>query len=327
MKKTLFVLFVLLTFLSLFSCKKNSSPSGPVATPTINPSALVSVPGNTFYQTDGTYGFNNTISSFFIGKYQVTYELWYTVYQWAIVNGYTFQDAGAEGSTGTIGAAPDAGEYQPVTTVNWRDAIVWCNAYSLKSGLVPVYYSDSGFNTVIKSSINGSYGATTCTAAGCFDNPYVNWNANGYRLPTEGEYQYAASYIDGTNWTPYDYASGATANHTNEAASDLVAWDSVNSGNYTHAVGGLAPNALGIYDMSGNVWEWCWDWNGTYPTTAETNYRGPASSSIEPFRAVRGGCYNYTATSLPVGYRSVDAPYENGGSEGGIVGFRVARNN
>jgi formylglycine-generating enzyme required for sulfatase activity len=322
MRKTLFVLFVLLTFLSLFSCKKSSSPSGPVATATIDSSALVSVPGNTFYQTDGTYGFNNAISSFYIGKYKVTYKLWYSVYQWAITNGYTFQNAGAEGNGGTVGAAPDSGEYQPVTTVNWRDAIVWCNAYSLKSGLVPVYYSDSGFGTVIKDSTNGSYSATTCTTAGCFDNPYVNWNANGYRLPTEGEYQFAASYIDGTNWTPYDYASGATDAYTDVTATVIVAWYVGDCGS-TQAVGVKAPNALGIYDMSGNVYEWCWDWQGTYPTTPEINYRGSSIGSIEPFRTVRGGCYNYSAKNLIVGLRGVDFPY----SEGSNLGFRIAKNN
>jgi len=290
-----------------------------IAPTPIDYSVLVSVPGGTFTQTDGTNSFSHTISAFKMGKYQVTYDLWYTVYTWAIANGYTFANAGAEGNNGTLGTAPTTAKYQPVTTINWRDAIVWCNAYSQKSGLTPVYCSDASFNTPIKDSTNGSYGSTTCTAAGCFDNPYVNWNTNGFRLPTEGEYQYAASYKDGTNWTPYSYASGATADYTNEAATDLVGWDYINSGSTTHAVGGKIANALGIYDMSGNVWELCWDWYGTYPTTISTDYRGPASGSN---RVMRGGYCINTAPALQVGYRyNVYNPY----GAYYIGGFRFAR--
>jgi formylglycine-generating enzyme required for sulfatase activity len=322
MKKTVlfFVLVLVVAFSVITGCKKSSSPSGPVATATIDSSALVSVPGGTYTQTDGTNMFSHTISAFKMGKYQVTYDLWYTVYTWAVANGYTFANAGAEGSNGTVGAAPTTAKYQPVTTISWRDAIVWCNAYSQKTGLTPVYYSDAFFTIPIKTSIDTTYSSSIDPTVGGLDDPYVNWSANGYRLPTEGEYQYAASYINGSSWTPYNYASGATAAYTNEAATDLVGWDSVNSGNITHAVGGLAANALGIYDMSGNVWEWCWDWYGTYPTTASTNYTGPASGS---YRVIRGGSFNYPAYYLQVGSRSVGYPY----SAFGISGFRFARTN
>ncbi len=247
MKKVLIPVLILIVILISITCSKKSSPTSPAATaiPTINYLALVSVPGGTFTQTDGTNMFSNTISTFSIGKYQVTYELWYTVYQWAIANGYTFQNSGTEGSVGTAGAAPTTLN-QPVTTINWRDAIVWCNAYSMKTGLTPLYYQDSGFTTLIKDSTNGAYGSSINTTAGSFDNPYVDWNANGYRLPTEGEYQYTASYIDGTNWTPYNYASGATDAYTDTTATALVAWYSGNCSN-TQAIGTLAANKLDIY--------------------------------------------------------------------------------
>ena len=318
MKKVLVLLFVFISVLIAVGCKKNT-PSSPAATNTSTPnatqtavvvatqtavvvatqtavSALVSVPGGTYTQTDGTNSFSHTISTFKMGKYQVTYNLWNTVYQWAVANGYTFADAGA-GSGNT-----------PVTTVSWRDSIVWCNAYSQETGLTPCYTYSSA---VIKDSTN----ATAC------DNAVCVWTNNGYRLPSEGEYQYAASYINGSSWTPYNYASGATADYTNAAATGLVAWYSANSGSVTHAVGGKTANALGIYDMSGNVWEWCWDWYGTYPGTS-TDYRGPASGSG---RVVRGGSYynGGGAGYLQVGGRFSSFPYYASSS----LGFRFARTN
>jgi formylglycine-generating enzyme required for sulfatase activity len=296
----------------------------PTSTATNSPvpvayTGLAPVPGGTFTQTDGINSFSHSISAFQIGEYQVTYDLWYTVRIWAIGNGYTFQNSGTEGYNGTIGAAPTTAKYQPVTAINWRDIIVWCNAYSQKTGLASVYYSDSGFTTPIKSSISGSYGSVINTTAGSFDNPYVNWSANGYRLPTEGEYQCAASYKDGSNWTPNNYASGATDTVSDIPATEVVAWCHSNCDN-TQAVGGKTPNTLGIYDMSGNVWEWCWDWYGTYPATGSANYTGPASGSS---RVIRGGSYSDAANYMQVGYRYYDSPYDTGSNSG----FRIARTN
>ena len=205
---------------------------------------------------------------------------------WAIANGYSFANAGSEGHNGTRGAAPTARKYEPVTDINWWDAIVWCNAYSQMEGKTPVYCSDAGFTTPIKSSQGGSYGSSVNTTAGSFDNPYVNWNATGYRLPTEGEWQYAASYKDGSSWTPYNYASGATADTTDATATGLVAWYQANSGSSTKDVGTRTANALGIHDMSGNAVEWCWDWSGGRPSTAQINYHGRDTG---PFRVIRGG--------------------------------------
>jgi formylglycine-generating enzyme required for sulfatase activity len=331
MKKVLVLLFVFISVLIAVGCKKNT-PSSPAATNTSTPNAtqtavvvatqtaavvatqtavvvatqtavavaiqtaaiaVISVPGGTYTQTDGTNSFSHTISTFKMGKYQVTYNLWYAVHQWAVANGYTFADAGA-GSGNT-----------PVTTVSWRDSIVWCNAYSQETGLTPCYTYSSA---VIKDSTN----ATAC------DNAVCVWANNGYRLPSEGEYQYAASYINGSSWTPYNYASGATADSSDATATGLVAWYSANSGSVTQAVGGKTANALGIYDMSGNVWEWCWDWYGTYPGTS-TDYRGSGSGF---FRVIRGGSFFY-ADGLRVGARSGSGP----SSAYGDLGFRFARTN
>ena len=281
--------------------------------------AMVSVPGGTFSQvpTSGNT-FEHTITGFKMGKYEVTYELWHTVYVWAIANGYQFANAGQEGNDGTIGASPTSAKYEPVTQINWRDAIVWCNAYSQMDGKTPVYCSDSGFATPIKDSRDGSYASSVNTTAGSFDNPYVNWNATGYRLPTEGEWQYAASYKDGSSWTKYTWASGATAAFPDTTATGLVAWYSDNSGSETKTVGTKRANALGIHDMSGNVWEWCWDWSSTLPTTAQNNYRGPASGSA---RTLRGGGYYGGADYLMVGIRGDGKfPYR----EFYAFGFRLA---
>lgn len=293
------------------------TPAGP-----FDQTALVSVPGGTFTQTDTSLSsFQHTISAFKMGKYEVTYDLWYTVKTWALSNGYTFANAGLEGYDGVrvSGAAPTAAKYNPVTTVNWRDIIVWCNAYSQMSSLAPVYCTNAGYTTPIKTSTNSG---TINTAAGSEDNPYVSWSANGYRLPTEGEWQYAASYKDGSSWTPYSYASGATADYNDAAATGLVAWYTINSGIVTHDAGGKNANALGIYDMSGNVWEWCWDWYGTYPGTS-TDYKGPASGSY--YRVLRGASFYGGAGNLQVGYRYnyFGLPYYASPN----VGFRLVRTN
>lgn len=103
---------------------------------------LVLVPGGTYNQKtpNANIGcpdnFNHTISSFKIAKYEVTYELWYNVIQWGIANGYTFLNLGSEGNFGITGNLPTSSKHEPVTTINWRDIIVWCNAYSEMNNLI-----------------------------------------------------------------------------------------------------------------------------------------------------------------------------------------------
>jgi formylglycine-generating enzyme required for sulfatase activity len=282
---------------------------------------LVYVPGGTFTQED-TLGnsFTHTISAFEIGKYEVTYELWYTVRTWAESNGYIFANQGREGNDGTDGATPTSGNFEPVTFINWRDAMVWCNAYSEMDGRTPVYYSDSTYTTVLKMSSDSNL---IDSSPGSYDNPYVDDTANGYRLPTEGQWQYAASYIDGTSWLPYNHASGDNSSYCypNDGGTSTVfgdyAWYSGNSGSSTNDVGTKLANYLGIYDMSGNVWEWCWDWHGSYPSGHETDYKGAVSGSGRVFR---GGSWSDGANCLRVGYRSSGSPY--GGYS--FIGFRVS---
>ncbi len=307
MKKFLITILAVTGVLFLAGCI-NPSDGGPGSS--FDASAMVSVPGGTYTQQDTNgHSFLHTISAFSIGKYEVTYGLWYEVYQWAVSNGYNFDNAGGEGDDGTVGAAPTDAQSEPVTTISWRDAIVWCNAYSQMNGLAPVYYESGG--TVLKDSSDSN-------AAAC-DGASVDSSANGYRLPTEGEWQYAASFKDGTSFTPWNWASGAAANITDADACDAVAWYSANAGSDTHPVGEKAANALGLHDMSGNVWEWCWDRSGNYPTTDQTDYAGPASGSV---RVRRGGGWINDAAFLQVGYRYGDSP--NG--EYDFLGFRLCRN-
>ncbi|PKN23651.1 MAG: hypothetical protein CVU65_13845 [Deltaproteobacteria bacterium HGW-Deltaproteobacteria-22] len=110
----------------------------------------------------------------------------------------------------------------------------------------------------------------------------------------------------------------AFAGSTGSNVIDEYAWYTINSGNTTHPVGTKLPNELGLYDLSGNVFEWAWDWNGTYPMGIVTDYRGAASNSQ---RIERGGAFRYSASAGTVTYRDFFTPY------GGLdrIGFRVVR--
>jgi len=279
---------------------------------------MVYVPGGLSFKTkEDDSGTDSVTNAYLIGETELTYELWNTVYTWATTSGgYTFANAG------TMGDGTGNTDQHPVTAINWRDAMVWTNALTdyyndqNSSSLVAVYYSDSGYTTLIKDSSDGSYASSVNSTPGSFDNPYIKSNADGFRLPSTAEWSLASRYkgSDSSNgayeypassgnwWTPGSYASGATADNTDAAATGAVA---VYSANSTAAVKSKAANALGLYDMSGNVWEWNLDWH--------PNYNGSA-------RMFRGGGWNNSA-SLQVGYWNNSYPY----GEFYNSGFRLSR--
>jgi formylglycine-generating enzyme required for sulfatase activity len=279
--------------------------------------AVVSLAGGFITTTSGSSVFTSSrpviLNAFKMAKYETTYQLWKEVYDWALPNGYMFANSGVEGhgtdGTGAVGTAAERAT-RPVTTINWRDAIVWCNAYSEMSGKEAVYYTNDSYTTVLKASTN-DYSTTTAA-----DGAKMKPGADGYRLPTEAEWEYAArggNKNDATNWG-YTYSGSDTVGD--------VAWYGVNSYSLglsnaafgAHPVGTKAANSEGLYDMSGNVWEWCWDWYGTISTS--TPVTGAVSGTL---RVYRGGCWRYDAINCTVANRSGISPIYGYYS----VGFRV----
>ena len=141
-------------------------------------------------------------------------------------------------------------------------------------------------------------------------------SVTGLRLPTEAEWEYA--YRAGTTTAFHSYPAQPTG-FNNDILLGNIAWYYSNSGNQTHAVGGKLANALGLHDMSGNVYEWCQDWNQLYPYGSVTNPTGPSTGS---YRMLRGGYSSYVSNNCRSSYRSIYTPATVVSS----VGFRVARN-
>jgi formylglycine-generating enzyme required for sulfatase activity len=231
-----------------------------------------------------------SLSTYYISHTEINWGLWDSVVTWGKNHGYNDLPNGRKGNYGNYD--------HPVSEVNWFDAIKWCNALSEMDGYAPVYYINNSQATIYK------------VGEISIDNSSVKWDANGYRLPTEAEWEFAAR--GGSLSKNYIYSGSDSINY--------VAWYFSNSDTNTHPTGTKLSNEINLYDMSGNVYEWCWDWYGKYNYMAVID---PQGSSIGSERVLRGGSFlSYYSASCRVTDRYAKSVPEMRYKE---FGFRIVK--
>jgi sulfatase modifying factor 1 len=214
------------------------------------PLGMARIPAGPFQMGDSPVH-TVTVSMFAMDKFEVSIELWESVRAWGNAHGYD------------LVAGRSFGAQHPVHSVSWFDVVKWNNARSEKDRRIPAYYEDAAMGVVYRSGYKVPGG--------------VKWDA-GYRLPTEAEWEKAARGGVGGKLYPWGTDIISTA---------LVNYFESNKGG-TMPIGSYGANGYGLYDMAGNVWEWCWDWYADYSQTAQTDPIGPSSGSS---RVIRGGSW------------------------------------
>jgi formylglycine-generating enzyme required for sulfatase activity len=269
------------------------------------PPGMALIPAGSFTMGDTLDGESDaipisvTVSAFYMDVNLVSYSQWQGVYNWATSHGYGFDYVGSRKAANN-----------PVQTVDWYGTVKWSNARSEQAGLTPVYYTDADLTQVYR---NGRVA------------PYVNWGASGYRLPTEAEWEKAAR--GGLSGQRFPWGNTISERQANYYGNTGYSYDLgpngynatglIGGSPYTSPVGWLAANGYGLYDMAGNVFEWCWDWNA-FTYAGGSDPRGPASGNA---RVLRGGAWNSVASFARCALRYDDVPgYGNDG-----YGFRCAR--
>jgi formylglycine-generating enzyme required for sulfatase activity len=239
-----------------------------------------SEPGRSFNETQHSVTLTKAI---YVSTCEVTQFEWQSVMGW---NDSYFQGAN-----------------RPVEQVTWYDAVSYCDRRSTDDGFTPVY-------TITGATYSGNH----------ITNATVAWDqaANGYRLPTEAEWEYACRAGSTTAFCNGGITNSGRSCLPLNPSLAKVGWYCGNAGDTTHDVGGKTANAGGLKDMHGNVWEWCWDWYGTYPAGPLTDPIGPASGSD---RVGRGGSWANFALGCRSAVRVSIMP--GGGSYD--CGFRLSR--